>query len=376
MSEALVISHYDGHGVVTGTLCARRYGIPIENVIIEFPVTAPDGIQNIENIVSPSILYTKTEFYILDIAVNIKDPDGFFRALHRIFQNARKMTRSYIMIQMMDHHESNLQYVHMMPQFLKYVHFPNSFALSVTFARTNEERQMAIIGAICDRDTSILSLPEFQENRERLLRMADGLDWLVRNDMKNAIDICYNLNFERLLEFSGRIPEPNETSIEKISNNVVIYNEQLPEGWGTKVLERVAIRTNVPYAIGFEYVSRLNQWIVRCITLWTSGARPVREFISTTRTIIGHPSAPTIACTSESDAKRLMREIAESINRNVQTSQMMTSIEHAQQSFTELFDVLVQILQSQQEMYKKYLELKEEQVKLLRETTSERARFD
>lgn len=379
-TKTLIIAHFDGHGVATGALAARRLGVEQGRIIVQYPITGPNDFARIEESIAPGLLYSATDIYILDIAINVKDPDAHIRTLHRIFNNARKLTRSYVSINYYDHHDSNLQFLQMLPQFLKYVHFPSALTLSLNFAdRSNEnEVKLAVIGAVCDRDSTTLNKEyiDLFGGLENMLEYASGLDVLVRKDIREAINICYNLHLEQLLQYAKEIPEPDYNSVE-VHGPVAIYTEQLQEGWGPKMLEKIAIKFNVPYAIGFENLANQSQWIVRAVTLWTSQAPPVRNYISTSRTVIGHPSAPTVAALSESDAINLAREIAESIARNYSIQQTEKTIVSAQESFIKLFSVLTNILEEQRKLYREYLELKRKQVELLESATdSQRTRYD
>jgi len=371
-----IIAHFDGHGVALAALAARYYNLPLDSVIAyRYPVTAPENFHKLSEFVAPGVLYSDNEYLILDIPINVKDPDIFMRGFHAIFQNARKLTGRPVTIMYFDHHATNLQFLRLLPAFVKYIHFPDAYSLNLHFVRPDnrDERHLAMIGAICDRDRAVLPDLEREEEliRDELLTWAAGLDYLVRNDPERALRACYNLDFATLRNAARNIPEP-PPNIELLEG-VVLCLDELTPAWSPKQLEQLCIRNNVPYAVGFVQDPRTKTWVVRAVTLWTSNAPPVKNLIENiigSRNCYGHPAAPVIACVDRNDAERFARTVAETISQRVR-EQKITARE---EKLRDLLSVLVEILDEQRKLYREYLELKRKQVELLERAEGSSAR--
>ena len=314
LKPEIIIAHFDGHGVVAAVLAARKYNAPRENILIQFPITGPGDFHKLPDFFDGRILYSATSYLFLDIAANIKDPKMFTDTFHKIYHNSKRLNQSFVKMTYIDHHETTLEFLDAFPGFVRFVFVPSALKLNQLFVESKRDEVLAILGAVSDRDKSVLESELFVNNAERFLKLAAGLDVMVRRDIDEAVNVLFKGDFETLKRAANEIPEPKYDNAEEF-DTVILYNEQLTENWGPKQLELLASRYNKEFAVGYEYVSREDQWIVRAITFWLSNAEPVKNFIETNRTVIGHPAAPSIAAVDERDAQKLAREIAEKINK-------------------------------------------------------------
>ena len=374
--SSVVVTHFDVHGVCAGALAFLKF--EAAEAFARYPDTAPENVVNtIQNLYAASV--NPLNIYIIDIPVNLKDPEAFVSGLERL---AMRHKLTYI-----DHHESSLQFL---PQFSRVrTLFVGSSALMMNLAllpeNTETYRKIAVIGAIGDRDPEVVRRNLLtQELRE----IADGLDVMVREDThRTLLGLIDNpeLTFEVALRRSQQIP----TAMLKRNIGVVSIALEAIQQWGPKSLERLAFREGTWYAVGPEFVPRFNTWVVRAIARWDILAQKsiplpgeVAKELWPTRNIIGHPAAPSIASTSKEEAERMSEELARVLNERAtgaitpkQVRLINTNI--VGEMFAEILVSLQRILEEQKKMYQEYLELKRRQVELLEQTSEEqRRRYD
>ena len=312
--KTAIVCHFDGHGVTAGCLLARKLNIPLTNIFSKFPVTGPDGFANI---LDNYALENYNHIYVIDIPINLKDPASFIATFHKIFHAFRlKNPNEKLYLFYIDHHETSVPFIFNLPLFVRPIFVQTAYLLNKLCAKDSEvDKKLAIIGAICDRDESVIPLVT-----NELQEIALGIDVLVRENIDLAINLCYEGKLDELKKYAKKVPEVTKYTT---YNNVVLAEEKLVPAWGPKSLEQLALKTNTIYAIGVSFMPNLNQWIVRAIKLWTKTNFPsVKELISDLdavkgRRILGHPNAPTIACTSEQDAFELARKIAEYLDKRI-----------------------------------------------------------
>jgi len=376
MSQTVIIGHFDVHGVCASALAYYKFNA--REFFAGYPQTAPENlVSTIQNLYAASP--QQLSIIIVDIPVNLKDPQAFIEGLERLAMRHRIL---YI-----DHHESSLQFL---PQFSRVrTLFVGTSALLMNLAllpeNTETYRKIAVIGAIGDRDPEVVRRNLLtQELRE----IADGLDVMVREDThRTLLGLIDNpeLTFEVALRRSQQIPI---APLRRVTGVVAIATEAIQQ-WGPKSLERLAFSQGTWYAVGPEFVPRFNTWVVRAIARWDILAQKsiplpgeVAKELWPTRNIIGHPAAPSIASTSREEAEKMSEELARVLNERAtgaitpkQVRLINTNI--VGEMFAEILVSLQRILEEQKKMYQEYLELKRKQVELLEQASEEdRRRYD
>ncbi|MEX0569076.1 MAG: hypothetical protein Q6363_007970 [Candidatus Njordarchaeota archaeon] len=308
--KTAIVCHFDGHGVAAGVLLSELFDVPRTNIISKFPETGPNGFAGIPEIFS---FYQYNHIYIVDIAVDVKNPYKWMSTLHTIFHQARTMSRVYMFY--IDHHETSIPFLKNFPAFMNIYFMPSSYHLDLLVSK-EPNKDLVFIGAICDRDPTVLKyIP--QEKYKELYEAALGLDVLVRKNIEDAIR--YADNTDKLRIYADEIPSVNDFGL---FDNVVLVNEQLPSAWAFKVLEKVATENDVPYAVGYALSNQTNQFVAIAIRRWDIELRTIQELIGNNpfgRQSYGHPNARTIAATSENDAKNIAQQIAQQIENKTKT---------------------------------------------------------
>jgi len=375
MSEknVVVISHFDGHGVISGYVVSKYYNA-IESYS-NYPETSPENL--------PTLLLNrysatpqKLTIITVDIPVDLKNPANFIRVLE-------DMTLRHELI-FIDHHESSLQFINMFRNVKTIFVGTSAYLMTKQFVKEKIDEELAIVGAICDRDPEVIKRGLWNQ---RLQQIADGIDIMIRRT-NGAYHVLHRLLdhpefvIEEAITQSGRIPE---ATLGRQFGVVGLASEQLPEGWSLKALEKMCFKHNLWYGVGYEFTTRFNQWVVRAIIRWDIRAKypqlpspkDIASKIFPTRTIIGHPDAISIASMNREEAQeiasKLAREIADSVVRPSRAITHLVNVDTIGEVLTEILLSIRQILDRQTQMYEEYLKLKEEQVKLLRELREARA---
>jgi len=267
----LIIGHYDGHGVASACLFARKCRQKIGNIFIKYRVTGP-SIGEISKLLKYRWIYRYRKIAFIDIAIDANAPERFTTVLRLIKQ------RSNPQILIIDHHRCTsfaIPYV-IREVDIAYRLFGSAVELSLWCAEPiRAARELAIVAAICDRDPEVLNvikrdrLPFYQE-------CSWGLDILVRKDIKHAISACYNYDLEELRSYADEFPLPGE--IEKIGDVVVC--RKLPYCYSSKAIERACLMHNATYGIGIYRDVRSGKWIVKTIKVWTKQAPTPRQIVA------------------------------------------------------------------------------------------------
>jgi hypothetical protein len=319
---------------------------------------------------------------IVDVPINLKDPVSFVQGLENL-----AVRHEVVFI---DHHESTLPYLSWF-QRVRAI-FVGTSALQMNFAlynmiadKTDTDRLIAILGAIGDRDAEAVKQGVLTADLQNL---ADGMDVIVR-ERDGALRAARALvqNPSALLDEArakaGQIPS---ASLGQRIGPAVVAATALPAQWGPKSLERLAFQTGAWYAIGWSYDERNRQWVVRAIIRWDVQARmpqlplpgAIARQIWSTRNIIGHPAAPSVAAVTETEAQEMAiawaRALADAATKSA-APRVTTLISESAvgEILVEVLQRLEQVLEEQKKMYSEYLDLKRQQVELLRRTTGARA---
>jgi hypothetical protein len=377
--QTVVVGHFDTHGVCASALAAKAFGAA--EVFANFPATSPETlVQTLQNLFAAAP--SRLRIVIVDIPVNLKDPTSFIQGLENL---ALRHDIVYI-----DHHETSLPYI---SQFRNVkAMFVGTSALQMDLALANMipnvgdiDRVLAVVGAIGDRDPETITRQMWSRD---LQEIADGFDVLVRERdgalntaralLANPIEVINNARTK-----AAQIPA---AQLETRIGPVAVATGELPVGWGPKALEKLAFNAGAWYAVGVGIDERTKQPLVRAIIRWDVAARmtnlpmpgAVARQLWPTRNIIGHPAAPSIAAVTLEEAREMARTLARALAETATKGaapQVATLISESKvgEALVEIMQRLEQILEEQKKMYSEYLELKRQQVELLKRTGGARA---
>jgi hypothetical protein len=376
-APVVVVGHFDVHGVTATFLAAKAFGA--SDVYCSYPQTGPETlIGTLQNLYSAAP--SRLRIIVVDVPVNLKDPFSFIAGLESLAQRHE--------ILFFDHHETSLPYLAQFRNVKAFYVGPSALTLNETLLRmipdpSEIDRTIAIVGAIADRDPDVvrrnLLSPE-------LIAYSDGMDVLVRESAQNTVKalITDPVNtLERARERANQIPTAR---LAKRVGPVAVSDEQLPPQWGPKSLERMAFASGSWYAVGWGIDERTKQVLVRAIARWDVVAKMpylplpgnVAKSLWPFRNVIGHPAAPSIAAATVDEAKQMVDQLAQAIAQAATKSaapQVATLISESKvgEALVEIMQRLEQILEEQKKMYSEYLELKRQQVELLKRTGGARA---
>jgi hypothetical protein len=375
----VVIGHFDVHGVTAAYLAAKAFGAT--EVFANYPATSPETVvQTLQNLYAAAP--TSLRLVLVDIPVDLKNPAAFVRGLEDL------ALRHEIMF--IDHHESSVQFLHMFSRVKAIFLGPsaltlNNYLLSRIQGATDIDRTIALVGAVGDRDPEIVKQGLFTHELQVL---ADGMDVIVREKdgaLRAVRALIQNpsLLLDEARMKAGQIPS---AALGQRIGPVVVAAASLPAQWGPKSLERLAFQTGAWYAAGWSYDERSRQWVVRAIIRWDVAARmshlplpgAVARTLWPTRNIIGHPAAPSVAATSETEAQEMAIQWARALAGAATKSAAPATVSLISESkvgemLVEVLQRLEQILEEQRRMYSEYLDLKRRQVELLQRAGGARA---
>jgi hypothetical protein len=292
-----------------------------------------------------------------------------------------------------DHHETDVQFI---PQLIaRMVVFPNATRMAEVLSDENN-RTLAYIGVIADRDSSILSVMA-RDEVERLMSLANALDVLVRQDaLQTARNLITAVDPIQWLGSQANSvvypPAQYAQSVEIIRrgyNTLLVDVTKLPQnagGWSWKIMEFVAFINNVDYVVAVSQTldRQTNQQvpIVQVIKYWLSqrpSPRPQLQPIMGRQTI-GHDDAFSVRALDYNDARSLAEQLfnhlealTPRVSHLIDDSNVAMAV---RADFNAILQTLTKILEQQNRMYQEYLELKRQQVELLRRTTDTRTRVD
>jgi hypothetical protein len=381
-AQTAIVGHFDTHGVCASALAAKAFAA--SEIYCNYPQTSPENlIATLQNLFAAAP--ARLRIVIVDIPVNLKDPASFVQGLENI---ALRHDIIYI-----DHHETSLPYIAQFSR-VKTI-FVGTSALEMDLAllgmipgASDLDRVLAVVGAIGDRDPEAIIKQMWTKD---LQDIADGFDVLVRERdgalntakalLANPADVI-----ARARERAAQIPA---AQLEARAGPVAVAAGELPVGWGPKALEKLSFSSGAWYAVGVGIDERTKQPLVRAIIRWDIAARmphlplpgTIARQLWATRNIIGHPAAPSVAATSLEEAREMASQWAAALAQAATKSaapQVATLISESKvgEALVEIMQRLEQILEEQKKMYSEYLELKRQQVDLLKQIREPRARGD
>ena len=378
-APTVVIAHHDVHGICAGYLAAKAFGAA--EVYANFPQTAPENlVQTLQNLYAAAS--QRLRVVIVDIPIDLKNPVGFVQSLEQFAQ-----LHDVVFI---DHHESSLRFIgqfrHVRPVFLGPSALTlNNYLLSQIPNPTDIDRTLALVGAVGDRDPEVVKQGLFNTELQTL---SDGLDVLVR-ERDGALRTLRALVQNPETVLSGARERADQIPAARLGQrigSVAVAADPLPTGWGPKALEKMALAAGAWYAVGWGVDEKTKTPVVRAIIRWDINARMphlllpgiVARQIWSTRNIIGHPAAPSVAATSETEAKEMAlawaRALADAATKSAAPAvATLISETRVGEMLAEILQRLEQILEEQRKMYAEYLDLKRRQIQLLERASGARA---
>jgi hypothetical protein len=369
--QTVVVGHFDTHGVCAAYLAAKAFGAV--DVFANFPATSPESlVQTLQNLYSAAP--TSLRIVLVDIPIDLKNPSAFVRGLEDL-----ALRHEIVFI---DHHESSVQFLHMFQRVKPIFLGPsaltlNNYLLSRIPGATDTDRTIALVGAIGDRDPEVVRQGLFTQELQAL---ADGLDVIVRERDGALRAVRTLLQSPAMLLDEARTKAgqiPSATLSQRIGS-VAVAQGPLPAQWGPKALERLCFAAGTWYAVGWGVDERSKTPVVRAIIRWDVQARmahlplpgAVARTLWPTRNVIGHPAAPSVAATSETEAQEMAlawaRALADAVTKSAAPAVTRFIPEsNVAEILVEVLQRLEQILESQRQMYQEYLDLKRRQVELL-----------
>jgi len=375
----VVVAHFDTHGVSAGYLAAKAFGAA--EIYANFPQTAPENlVATLQNLYSAAP--TSLRIILVDIPIDLKNPSAFVRGLEDL---ALRHEITFI-----DHHESSVQFLQMFQRVKPIFLGPsaltlNNYLLGRIQGATDIDRTIALVGAVGDRDPEVVRQGLFSQELQRL---ADGVDVLVRerDGALRTLRALLQSPETVLAEARARADQIPSASLMQRIGSVAVAQGPLPAQWGPKALEKLAFQSGAWYATGWGIDERTRTPIVRAIIRWDISARmpnlptpgTVARSLWLTRNVIGHPAAPSVAATSEAEAQEMAiqwaRALADAVAKSAAPKVATLISESAVgEVLVEVLQRLEQVLEEQRKMYSEYLDLKRQQVELLRRATGARA---
>jgi hypothetical protein len=378
-----IIGHFDSHGVSTAATRARSISVPSERVYAKFPITGPEQLPNYIDTYFPTLIQHDIE--IIDIPVNLRNPKQYIDAINRLAANTP--------VTLYDHHKTDYQFA---TQILARIVIFGSGVEMAEVLSDERNRVLAYVGVVADRDPSILSRVSRDEVEKELLPLANRLDVLVRQDaeatLKTLVTTTDPLEYIR----NASVQYPPETLSRQVNvvrrglNTVLVDLTTIPvqqiSAWSWKTMEQVALMYSVDYvvAIAESFDRQTNQYvpIVLTIKYWLSQRPSPRPTLAPVlgRTTIGHDDAFSVRALDKNDAIQLANRMFEELElltpKTVHLINETRVAEAVRADFVTILTRLTQILENQNKMYQEYLELKKQQVELLRQLQDRRARAD
>jgi hypothetical protein len=370
--------------VATAAARARSIGVDASRVYSKFPTTGPEQLPSYIDTYFPTLVNYDIE--IIDIPVNLRDPRSYVNAINRLASNTS--------VTLFDHHKTDYQFA---TQILaRMIVFGSGVEMAEALA-SQQNLQLAYIGVVADRDSSITTRVSRDEVERELLPLANRLDVLVRQDAEvvlktlvsepDPVEYIRSSNAQYPPEFLARQVQVVRRGL----NTVLVDMTQLPQqasAWSWKTMEQVAIQYSADYvvAVSTAFDRQTNQYVpvVQVIKYWLSNRPSPRPQVSQPlfgRTTIGHDDAFSVRALDVNDARELANRIFEELElltpRTVHLISEQRLSEAIRADFNTILQRLSQVLELQTKMYQEYLELKRRQVELLeRATQQQRTRYD
>jgi hypothetical protein len=376
--QKFIIAHFDAHGVSTAAAYARSNNIPAEKAFSKFPTTGPEQLPNYIDAYFPTLV--QHDVVIIDIPVNIRNPRAYIDAINRLAMNTS--------VVIYDHHKTDYQYA---TQILaKLVIFGSGVEMADALSN-DQNRLLAYIGVVADRDSSILSRVSREEVERELLPLANKLDVLARQDaeitLRNLVSFPDPVNYLRTAstEYPPEVLSRQVRVLRRGVNTVLVDMTGISniQAWSWKTMEQIALTQRADYVVAisevFDRQTNTNVPAVLVIKYWLSERPSPRPRLQPVlgRTTIGHDDAFSVRALDINDARALaetifneLEAITPRVTHLINESRVAEALRY---DFNAILQRLTQILEAQQKMYAEYLDLKRKQVELLERLRTTRA---
>jgi hypothetical protein len=382
--KTVVVGHFDTHGVIAAYLAYKAFNAV--EVYANYPQTSPEMlVQTIQNLYAAA--RERLNIVIVDVPIDLKNPMGFINGLEQL-SSLHDST-------LIDHHETSLRFSSQFRN-VKFVYVGpaaltlNMMLLSQIQNVSDIDRLLAVVGAVGDRDPEVIRQGLFNTEIQTI---ADGIDVMVR-EKDGALKTLRALTQDPrsvIEQAKARATEIPTAQLREKMGVVCLADGLLPEAWGPKSLEKMAFQHNCWYSVGVSRDPRTNQYVTRAIIRWDVQARysnlpmprDVMVKLYPTRSVIGHPAAPTVAAATEEEARdmayRITRALADETSRFASPSTLRFINEYeVGRVLTEVLlkieqaiEKIDRVLENQARMYSEYLDLKRRQVQLLEQAAQQ-----
>ena len=369
----VIIGHFDAHGVLTTAARARTIKA-IHKVFSSYPHTGPEKLADFIDTYFPTLKENKVE--IIDIPVNERDPSTYIEAVNRLSRNTD--------VTIYDHHKSDIKYATMITA--RMIIFPNAVEMANTLTN-NENRELAYIGVVADRDQSILDVLS-NEEVEKIMPLANTADILVRDPNvgpqklvdtlitdANPVELLRKLSAEKKyppVEIANKI-----TDVRKGYRTVLVDLTKLDDStkaqlqaWIFKTMEAIAQKHRVDYVVAIaEAKDRQTNRVVptvQVIRYWLSDAVAPKKLVNTGGlTVIGHEDAFSIRALDIDNARMLATNIFNDLElaspRTTRLINEQVVAQAVESDFRTLINKISQIAEQQAQLQKEIKEVKTEQ---------------
>jgi hypothetical protein len=257
-------------------------------------------------------------------------------------------------------------------------------------------RMLAYVGVVADRDSSIITRISRDEVERELLPLANMLDIIVRQDAEKAVKDLASVADPIAYIRSSNAQYPPESLARQVNivkrglNTVLVDLTTVPaqqiSAWSWKTMEQVALAHRADYvvAVAESFDRQTSSYVptVLVIKYWLSSRPSPRPTLAPVlgRTTVGHDDAFSVRALDRDDATQLANRMFEELELlTPRTTHLINETKVAEAvrvDFATIMARLTQILENQNRMYQEYLELKRQQVELLKQLQDRRARAD
>ena len=309
--KTLIIHDTDLHGFTAGVIA--HYLIEGSKPFSHFEPKHPLHLMP-ETLPKLLLNFKADEVYIIDIPINIRNPNEFIQALINFNKNIGK-------VHFIDHHKVNVDIKPLIENGID-IKITNSayecsLEVALRFAKIDSFiEEWALIGALADFDTSIINqidkdLEEivcdvvdnaFKTKRntiiERLGGKVDEKYGNVGSLTKLIVEKC--ITIDKFIDITRELVIPLPLPRYKLIGDVVYTTEMPKVGLAFKTAWKLCLVTNSKVAIVPSFNPALNKYSIVISTYWREPdnvKRKVEEFIQTkfkNRTIVGHFGAKAI----------------------------------------------------------------------------------
>lgn len=401
--NALIIAHYDAHGVSFAGARARilrSRGEEVE-IVAKFPETGPQGLfsGSLKNLINVA----PQRIEVIDIPIDVRNPDASIKTLADLATIAP--------IYYYDHHETDVPFIPRLHQHGIFASvFGDNVAMAIALELLNDSvaKEMAIVGMVADRDPSVLKLVSKEMVEQHYLPLANRLDVIVRQPQLVGVSTPGEfakkwMSGEVMITQFANVQYPPELLAREISSRVidegsiailVDWSDQpfQHSQWTPKTLEQLLLirRKHVAIAVVPGYNPRtraIEGYDVRVLRYWLSPSDvPIPEDVvkdliaqrAITGNVVGHADYVSIRFSTLEEARNVARVIFNRIEGMQPTTAHLISDRFVAEAVRRDYRTIIDLLERIARALERGAEAKEQQVELLRDLyqRDSRTRYD